>query len=156
LLVIPLAALIAITPLIARGCSCGHDFDFHLISWFEAARQLAHGTYPHWANTPAWNAGEPRFLFYPPLSWLLGAVLGLLMPWTWTPVAFTGIVLTGAGLSLYYTARSFVPANAALLAAAIYLANPYILYTAYERTAYGELLAAVWLPLAQCRSLCSG
>lgn len=148
MLVIPLAALIAITPLIARGCSCGHDFDFHLISWFEAARQLAHGTYPHWANTPAWNAGEPRFLFYPPLSWLLGAVLGLLMPWTWTPVAFTGIVLTGAGLSLYYTARSFVPANAALLAAAIYLANPYILYTAYERTAYGELLAAVWLPLA--------
>jgi hypothetical protein len=148
LLVIPLAALIAIAPLILRGCSCGHDFDFHLISWFEAARQLGHGIYPRWAETPAWNAGEPRFIFYPPLSWLLGAALGLLMPWTWTPIAFTWIALTGAGLSLYYTARSFVPPNAALLAGAIYLANPYMLYTAYERTAYGELLAAVWLPLA--------
>jgi hypothetical protein len=148
LLIIPLAALIAIAPLVLRGCSCGHDFDFHLISWFEAARQLAHSIYPRWAETPAWNAGEPRFIFYPPLSWLLGAVLGLLMPWTWTPIAFTWIALTGAGLSLYYTVRSFTSPDAALLASVVYLANPYMLYTAYERTAYGELLAAVWLPLA--------
>jgi hypothetical protein len=36
---------------------------------------------------------------------------------------------------------------AALLTATLYLANPYMLFTAYERTAYGELLAAAWLPL---------
>lgn len=148
LLLIPLAAFIAVAPLMVHGCSCGHDFDFHLISWFEAARQLAHGTYPRWAQTPAWNAGEPRFIFYPPLSWLLGAFLGLLIPWTWTPVAFTWIALTGAGLSLYYAVRRFTSPAGALLASAIYLANPYILYTAYERTAYAELLAAIWLPLA--------
>ncbi|HEU4636974.1 MAG TPA: hypothetical protein VFS41_12390 [Edaphobacter sp.] len=148
LLLIPLAAFLAITPLIVHGCSCGHDFDFHLISWFEAARQLAHRIYPRWAQTPAWNAGEPRFLFYPPLSWLLGALLGMLMPWTWTPIAFTWIALAGAGLSLYYAVRRFTSPDAALLASAIYLAHPYMLYTAYERTAYAELLAAIWLPLA--------
>jgi len=149
LFILPLAAFIAISPLLLRGCSCGHDFDFHLINWFEAARQITHGTLlPRWAATPAWNAGEPRFVFYPPLSWLIGALLGLLMPWTWTPIAYTWLALTAAGFSLYYVARNCVPPNAALIAAAVYLANPYTLYTAYERSAYAELFAAAWLPLA--------
>lgn len=148
-ILLPLAALIAIAPLILWGCSCGHDFDFHLINWFEASRQLTHGTlHPHWAFTPAWNAGEPRFVFYPPLSWIIGAILGLLMPWTWTPIAYTWIVLAAAGFAFYYTARSYASPNAALVAAAIYITNSYTLYTAYERGAYAELLAAAWLPLA--------
>jgi hypothetical protein len=147
-IILPLAAFIAILPLIVRGCSCGHDFDFHLINWFEAVRQLTHGTlHPHWAFSPAWNAGEPRFVFYPPLSWLIGALLGILMPWTWTPIAYTWLALTAAGIGLFHAARSFSTPNAALLAAAIYIVNPYTLYTAYERTAYAELLAATWIPL---------
>jgi hypothetical protein len=152
-LILPLAALIAVLPLIVRGCSCGHDFDFHIISWFEAARQFTHGTlHPHWAYTPAWNAGEPRFVFYPPLSWTIGALLGLVMPhafggWAWTPIVYTWLALTAAGLALHHAARSFATPNAALLAAAIYIANPYTLYTAYERSAYAELLAAAWIPL---------
>jgi hypothetical protein len=146
--ILPLAAFIAVLPLILRGCSCGHDFDFHLINWFEAARQLTRGTlHPHWAFSPAWNAGEPRFVFYPPLSWLIGAALGLVMPWTWTPIAYTWLALTAAGIALFHAARSFATRNAALLAAAIYIVNPYTLYTAYERTAYAELLAAAWIPL---------
>ena len=147
-LLIPIAALIIVFPLIGHGCSCGHDFDFHLINWFEAAHQFTHGTLrPHWAFTPAWNAGEPRFVFYPPLSWTIGAILGLLMPWTWTPIAYTWLSLTIAGIACFYAARTFAPPNAALLAATIYIANPYTLYTALERTAYAELLAAAWLPL---------
>jgi len=135
--------------MLLRGCSCGHDFDFHLINWFEAAHQFTHGNlHPQWAFTPAWNAGEPRFVFYPPLSWVAGAILGLLIPWTWTPIAYTWLCLTAAGFALYYVARSYVVPNAALIAAAIYITNPYTLYTAYERTAYAELLAAAWLPLA--------
>jgi len=145
---IPLVAFFAVHPLIAHGCSCGHDFDFHIVNWFEAARQLAHGHYPQWVATPAWNAGEPRFVFYPPLSWLLGALLGVIMPWTWTPIAYTWLALTVSGLALHSAARDLkVPPNAALLAAVVYTVNPYMLYTAYERTAYAELLAAAWLPL---------
>ena len=146
--ILPLAALVAVLPLILRGCSCGHDFDFHIISWFEAAKQFTHGNvHPQWAFTAAWNAGEPRFVFYPPLSWTIGAILGLIMPWTWTPIAYTWLALTAAGLTLHYAVRSFATPNGALIAAAIYIANPYTLYTAYERTAYAELLAAAWLPL---------
>lgn len=158
LVLIPLAALIAVLPLIHNGCSCGHDFDFHLVNWFEAAKQFSHGNlYPHWAYTPAFNAGEPRFVFYPPLSWMLGALLGLLLMhlpgvseaagWSAAPILFTWIALTASGLTFHRLARPFVSANAAVLAATLYLANPYMLFTAYERTAYGELLAAAWIPL---------
>ncbi|MEO8737483.1 MAG: hypothetical protein ABI380_13205 [Edaphobacter sp.] len=147
-IVVPLAAFIAVLPLILHGCSCGHDFDFHLLNWMEAARQFSHGNlHPHWAYTPAFNAGEPRFVFYPPLSWTIGAILSFLMPWTWTPIAYTWLALTAAGFGLYRLAREFTTPTAALLAAAFYLVNPYTLFTAYERTAYAELLAAAWIPL---------
>jgi uncharacterized membrane protein len=141
-----------------HGCSCGHDFDFHLLSWFEAATQIAHGNpHPHWAFTPAFNAGEPRFVFYPPVSWYLGAGLGLALThlpgvsgaagWTAAPIVFTWIALTLAGLTMYRLAREFACENAALLGAVLYVANPYMLFTALERTAYAELLAAAWFPL---------
>jgi 6-pyruvoyl-tetrahydropterin synthase related domain len=147
-LLITLAAFIAIIPLLANGCSCGHDFDFHILSWMEAARQFTHGNFhPHWAYTPAWNAGEPRFVFYPPLSWTVGAILGLIFPWTWTPILYTWLALTAAGLSLYLLAREFTTTTAATVAAVIYTVNPYMLFTAYERTAYAELLAAAFIPL---------
>ena len=146
--ILSLAAFIAVLPLILNGCSCGHDFNFHLLNWMEAARQFTHGNlHPHWAFSAAYNAGEPRFVFYPPLSWTIGAILGLLMPWTWTPIVYTWLCLTAAGLALYRLAREFATPNAALIAAAFYIVNPYTLFTAYERTAYSELLAAAWIPL---------
>ncbi len=124
----------------------------------EAANQFSHGNlHPHWAFTPAFNAGEPRFVFYPPLSWMLGALLGLLLThlpgvseaagWTAAPIAFTWIALTLSGLTMHRLARAYAGANAALIAATLYLVNPYMLFTAYERTAYAELLAAAWMPL---------
>ncbi|WP_263383952.1 hypothetical protein [Granulicella arctica] len=148
LLILPLVALIAIIPLIWNGCSCGHDFDFHILSWMEAATQFQHGNlHPQWAFTPAFNAGEPRFVFYPPLSWTIGAVLGLVLPWTITPIAYTWLALTAAGLGCYRLLRSFATPLTSLFISALYIANPYMLFTAYERTAYAELLAAAWLPL---------
>ncbi len=145
---IPITALLAILPLLFHGCSCGHDFDFHLLSWFEAAHQFTHGNlHPHWAYTPAYNAGEPRFVFYPPLSWTIGAILGIVFPWTWTPILYTWLALTAAGLSLYFLAREFTSPTTAAVAAVLYTVNPYMLFTAYERTAYAELLAAAFIPL---------
>lgn len=135
-------------PLLLHGCSCGHDFDFHLQSWLDAAAQLRRGTLdPAWTTSAAWNAGEPRFLFYPPLSWMLGAALSLLLPLSATALVFTWLALLASGLAMYWLARSYVSALASLLAGALYLANPYMLFTGFERTAYAELLAAAWFPL---------
>jgi hypothetical protein len=137
-----------VLPLLVDGCSCGHDFDFHLVSWFEAAAQFRAGTLvPHWAYSPGWNAGEPRFVFYPPLSWVVGALLGMVLPWAAVPAAYTWIALTAAGWGMYRLGRVVAGEGAALLAAMVYVANPYMLFTAYERTAYAELLAAAWIPL---------
>ncbi len=158
LLVVPIAALIAILPLLIDGCSCGHDLDFHLISWLEAARQISGGDlHPHWAYTPAFGAGEPRFVFYPPLSWTIGALLTLALQhlpsatsgqaFAYVPILYTWVALCSAGLAVHTLVRRYTTANAAVLAAALYVANPYTLFTAYERSAYAELLAATWLPL---------
>ncbi len=147
LLLLPIAALLAILPLLVHGCSCGHDLVFHVQSWLDAAQQLRHGHYPRWAFSPAWNAGEPRFIFYPPLSWLLGALLTTIFPTAAAPQIYIFLALTAASLSMYHLASRFVSSNAALLAAALYLANPYMLFNAFERSALAELLAAAWIPL---------
>ena len=148
LIVIPLAALVAILPLLLYGTSCGHDIGFHMQSWVDAADQLRHGTlYPRWAFTPAWQAGEPRFIFYPPISWMFGALLTLTMPMAATPNCFIFVVLVAAGFSMHAVASRFTNPDGALIAACVYLANPYMFFNAFERSAFAELLASVWIPL---------
>jgi hypothetical protein len=147
-LVIAIAAFFAILPLILHGYSCGHDFDFHLRSWMEASAQWHAGILkPVWAFHPAWNAGEPRLLFYPPLSWMTGALLTTVLPWTSVSTAFTWLVLFISGLTMYRLMRRWVSPGMAIFAGCLYLANPYMLFCAYERTAYAELMAAAWMPL---------
>ena len=96
--VILVAAVVALAPQLVRGNSCGHDFDFHLLSWLDVQQNWRHGLfYPHWAPSANFGAGEPRFVFYPPLTWMLGALLGLALPWQWVPVALTFLLLAGTG-----------------------------------------------------------
>jgi uncharacterized membrane protein len=131
-----------------RGVSCGHDFGFHLISWFETQRAWSQGIlYPHWAQSPNWGAGEARFVFYPPLSWILGAALGYLTSWKMVPAVFTFLCFTATGLTTRALARTFLPAANATLAGILATAAPYALFAAYERTAFSELAAAAMIPL---------
>ena len=143
-----LTALAATSLLLARGPSCGHDFDFHFVSWLEVARAWHGGLfYPHWAMSPNFGAGEPRFIFYPPGSWMLGALLGSILGWHAAPWLFTTICLFCAGLAMRSFASGWLPPVAATAAACLYIANPYLLFVAYERTAYGELMGAALIPL---------
>lgn len=140
--------LIAVLPLAWRGTSCGQDFDFHLQNWLEVVAHWRQGIlYPHWADSANYLAGEPRFVFYPPLSCLLGGLLGAVLPWTWTPVAFALLALLGAALSFRTMARAWMPLDSATIAACLYVVNPYMLFVVYERGALAELLATVWMPL---------
>jgi len=139
---------IAVLPLAWRGCSCGQDFDFHLQSWMEVVAHWRVGIlYPHWAASANYGAGEPRFVFYPPLSWLLGGWLGVLLPWTWVGFVYTALALLGAAWSFRAMAAEWMSEETASLAACVYAVNPYMLFVAYERSALAELLAAAWMPL---------
>jgi hypothetical protein len=147
-ILIACTALLTTGVLCARGNSCGHDFDFHLLSWMEVARAWHSGLlYPHWVQDPNYGAGEPRFIFYPPASWLLGALLGSVTSWHAAPVLFVLLAVLTAGASMYLLAREWTPPGSATFAACLYVANPYAMFVAYERSAFGELLAAAWLPL---------
>lgn len=148
--IICLAALLATSPDVIRGTSCGHDFDFHLASWFDArtAWTHAHLFYPHWAASPNYFAGEPRFVFYPPLTWMLGAFFGLIMPWHGVEHAVTCSFLALTGLATRMLARQAkLTEGAATLAGCGALFSGYSMFTAYERSAFGELAGGFWIPL---------
>jgi hypothetical protein len=147
-LLVACTALLATATLFVRGNSCGHDFDFHLLSWMEVARAWHTGVpYPHWVQDANYGAGEPRLIFYPPASWLLGAVLGGISSWHAAPTLFVLLALLAGGASMYLLAREWASAEAASFAACLYIANPYAMFVAYERAAFGELLASAWMPL---------
>ena len=146
--VLLVAALIAIGPQLFLGNSCGHDFDFHLVSWLDAQQSWRQGIlYPHWSPSANYGAGEPRFIFYPPLSWMLGAALGFFLPWKWVSVAMTFLFLAGTGLATRVLAGQKLSEGPATLAGCAALFSGYALFTAYERSDFGELAGGFWIPL---------
>lgn len=131
-----------------RGDASGHDFLFHLASWMDVSRQWHEGVlYPRWADWANWGFGEPRFVFYPPASWMLGAALGSVLPWRMVPGAFIWLTLVTAGMSMWKLAREWLPAPQAAAAAVLFAVNPYHLVIVYYRSDFSELLAVALLPL---------
>jgi hypothetical protein len=141
-------ALAVMIPFFFLGNASGHDFEFHLLSWMEVVSQWKQGIlFPRWAAFAHWTYGEARFLFYPPTSWNIGALLGILMPWKMTPGAYIWFALTASGCSMFLLVRTWLSRNDAIFAAALYAVNPYYLVIVYWRSALAELLAGCLLPL---------
>lgn len=146
--VILLAAGIAIWPLLLTGPSCGGDFYFHFVSWSEAQRSMLQGVlYPHWANSPNFGVGEPRFVYYPPLTWMVGALMGLVLPWKGVALALAFLLLSATGLANRALAREVLEDGPATLAgcAAIFLGRT--ISDISQRCDYAELTGGLWIPL---------
>ncbi len=148
LLSIASAAFAVEIPFFFLGTPSGHDVEFHLYSWLEVLSQWKHGIlYPRWAALAHFAYGEPRFIFYPPASWTLGAFLSIIFPWTLVSEIYIWLVLVVAGISMFMLARQWLDRRDATFAAVLYAVNPYHLVVVYWRSAFAELLASSLLPL---------
>src|SRR5271157_868408 len=145
---IVIAATLAVLPIAFRGNPWGHDVNLHLRSWMDAARQFQEGTvFPRWAAGANQGFGEPFFIFYPPLSRLVGMTLGLLLPWKMVSGVYIWLMLVLAGAAMWKCAREWLAPADALMASLLFAINPYLLIIAYKRGNYADLLACALFPL---------
>ncbi|MGC2108193.1 MAG: 6-pyruvoyl-tetrahydropterin synthase-related protein [Candidatus Korobacteraceae bacterium] len=145
---IALAATLAVLPIAFRGNPWGHDVNLHLRGWMDAAQQFHEGTvFPRWAAGANMGFGEPFFIFYPPLSRLVGMALGLVLPWKIVSGVYIWLMLLLAGVSMWKCAGEWLAPADALVASLLFTVNPYLLIIAYKRGNYADLLACSLLPL---------
>ncbi len=151
---IVLAATAVIAPMWFLGNASGHDFQFHMASWLDVSGQWRQGIlYPRWAEWANFGFGEPRFIFYPPASWMLGAGLGTILPWRMVPGTFVWIALVLNGSAMWTLARRWLTPAQATAAAIFCAVNPYQLIVVYYRSDFAELLATALFPFVVLRAI---
>ena len=139
-------AVLPVLPYLLFGYA-GQDFEFHVTSWMELRNAwLAGHLAPGWASHANFGLGDPHLVLYPPISFLIGGILSLLLTLQIAPAVYIWLALTLAGAAMYRASRLFVAEQDRLAAAILYMLSPYLVTTALVRFAAAELLVQAWLP----------
>ena len=149
LLAFAFAALICL-PMFFRGFPSGIDSDRHYrwVMQFSEALKEPGVWYPRWLGTANNRLGSPMPLYYPPLSFYVGAFFQF-----FTGDAQKSLILSCffalalSGITMYIFARSRLWQRWSLLAAGVYMITPYHLLDLYHGSSVPEFWAFVWLPL---------
>lgn len=153
LVILLLYGLVLTWPAVSTGYIPSHDVLIHLLWSTNFTSQLWAGEwYPRWLDQMNNGLGSPVFFFYAPLPYYFTASLKPLFnvdPEGWRQIgvaASMAIILSG--YSAYLWLRRSNGASAALIAAIVYMGAPYHLaIDLYNRFAFAELWAFVWMPL---------
>jgi hypothetical protein len=147
---IALIAALALVPVLpyAALSYAGQDLPFHVCSWLDLRDGWANGHFtPGWSAAANFGLGDPHLTFYPPVSFVFGALLTLILPLKLAPAAFAWSALFLSGCAMYAASRRFVSEQDRLPAALLYMLGPYTVTTSLVRFAAAELLVQAWLPL---------
>lgn len=138
------------------------NFDFYLhYHWAkEYAESVAHGWwYPRWTFFARFGLGEPVFVFYSPLYYLLSALLALGGMTVWNAMHVVEVLSNAVfGLFVYLTCRHYASNRLALVAGFAASLNPFLVMLHYKfqgfawasvgYAAHGMLLWAMFRPKA--------
>ncbi|MBZ0279310.1 MAG: hypothetical protein K8L97_01135 [Anaerolineae bacterium] len=140
--------LVGILPTIGDGVIRAADGPLHVHRIFAMTTLLQHGQlWPRWIPWFHLGYGYPVFNFYPPGTFYLGGLLGILG--ISAPVAFTLLAALAwvlGSLGTYGLARRFLPGSAALLAAMLWSYAPSRLYEVWHQGSLPQMMAAALVP----------
>jgi hypothetical protein len=153
ILVVSAIGVLLTLPSLLGGLPIGHDTLTHLQWHHHFAKQFWAGEpYPRWLSGMNAGYGSPAFFFYAPLPYMLTSLLRPLLPGDPIGLRALGVsaalafIASGVACFAWLVRRSGT--RAALAGAAVYLLLPYhLVVDLYDRAAFAELWAFVWLPL---------
>ena len=148
LLLAAVAALICL-PTLVHVFPNGDDLAQHYWWTTEFAKELRDGKfYPQWLSGAYAGQGSLVMFYYPPLPLYFSALFNLLGFAPLSAIAMScWLALALSGMSMYALSRSLLSRSQSLIAAAFYMAVHYHLFDLYQRSAFNEFWAFVWIPL---------
>lgn len=143
-------ALPVAIPLLTSSLITGHDAFFYFTRVVEVHENVRHGIlFPRWAPDMHFGAGQPLFLFHPPMFYWLAEFWYLLgFPVVASVNLACAAVVFASAAGMFLLGRLYFGTSAGYIGAAAYVYAPYFATDLYIRSALEEFTAFAFVPLA--------
>ncbi|MEN3335043.1 MAG: hypothetical protein V7641_4408 [Blastocatellia bacterium] len=126
-----------------------HDLTNHFFYMDQFQAGMRSGVlYPRWFANANNSYGIAVMNFYPPGFYYTTTLVNTFFDnWHTTLFVLMALMMTGAGLAMYFLARAFFSRTASVGAALVYMLLPYHLIDLYWRGALPEIFGFIFMPL---------